>query len=206
MGVIADYIAQLNLLDALTTNSGPPPSAGWHAGSYSTGTSQLSVASNVMGKPGAGWGSAYWGTDFGANQGVRIKVNVVGDFSAIICGDQEGASTWDGYELLYTTSTHRFDIDEILNNGTTSLANTTTYTLANNDEIAFMNINGVLYGGIYQAATWTDMLSIADASYASGGSIGFWVNGTTAKFTGLYGGSITPISAVTSRSMLLGVG
>lgn len=206
MGVVADYIGQLSLLDALTTNSGPPPSAGWHAGSYSTGTSQLLVASNVMGRSAAGWGSGYWGTDFGQHQGLRIKVNTVGDFSIIICGDQEGSATWDGYEFLYTSATHRFDINRILNNGTTALANTTTYTLANNDEVAFMNISGTLYGGVFQSATWTDALSIADATYTAGGSIGLWVNGTTAKFTGLYGGTITPASAYKPRAMLLGVG
>lgn len=206
MGVIADYIGQLSLLDALTTNSGPPPSAGWAAGAYSTGTSQLLVSSNVMGRGGAGWGSGYWGTDFGASLGLRIKVNVVGDFSCIIAGDQEGSSSWDGYELLYTNSTHRLDINKITNNAGSSLANTTTYTLANNDEIAFMLISGTLYGGVYQAATWTDALSVADSSYASGGSIGMWVNGTTPKFTGLYGGTITPASAYKPRSMMLGVG
>lgn len=206
MGVIADNIAQLNLLDALTTNAGPPPSAGWHAGSYSTGTSQLLVSSNKLGRGGAGWGSGYWGTDFGANLGLRIKADTVGDFSAIIAGDQEGAATWDGYEFIYTSATHRFDINKITNNSGSSLANTTTYTLANADEIAFMLINGTLYGGVFQAATWTDALSIADSSYASGGSIGLWINGTTPKFTGLYGGTITVSSGYKPRGSLLGVG
>lgn len=207
MGLIADYIAQLSLLDPLTTNAGPPPSAGYAAASYSTGTSQLLVSSNRLGRGGAGWGSGYWGTDFGQYQGKRLKCEVAGDFAFEICGKDEGGATWDSYELNYTASTHRFDI-WVITNGTAgaSLANSTALTLAGGEDLAFMYVPGdTLVAGYWNGSAWVDLLSASSTAWAAGGSIGQWINGTTAKFTGLYGGSLTPI-ATARRGMTMDCG
>lgn len=207
MGLIADYIGQLSLLDALTTNSGPPPSAGWAAGSLSTGTSQLLVSGNRMGRSAAGWGSGYWGTGFGQYEGMRLKCEVAGDFSFDICTKDEGGANWDSYECNYTASTHKFDIWVITNGATgASLANSTALTLAGGEDLAFMYINDALVFGYNNAGTWTDLVTATGVTtLTAGGHVGAWVNGTTAKFTGLYGGTLTPI-ATGRRGMMMDCG
>lgn len=189
---VSTNAASATLLDDFNrSNEGPPPSASWLSSSFSSGTSQLQVVSNALKRGGAGWGSCVWGATFGANTILVVTISTVGDFSLIIRGQSPGSAAWDGYELLYTSSTHRFDIDRIDNNATTSLANTTAVTLSNGDKVGFEIVGSNLAAARYTAGAWgADFLTASDATYASSGYVGVWANGTTPVFDDFSAGTI----------------
>lgn len=204
---VSDYIAQATLLDDFNrSNTGPPPSASWNAGSLTTGTSQLQVVSNALKRGGAGFGSCVWGTQLGPDVIVVLTIATVGDFAIDVRAKEINAATYDSYELNYTSSTHTFEIIRILNNGSTSLVNTTSITLTAGDKVAFLALGTTLAAAVFQSGAWSaDILSTTDSNYALAGYVGIWANGTTPVFDDFSAATVTPISSV-KRMMMMGCG
>lgn len=206
--VIADNAASATLRDDFNrTNEGPPPSASWLSTSFSSGTSQLQVVSNALKRGGAGWGSCAWGTQFGPDAIVVVTVSTVGDFSLILRGQSPGSASWDGYECIYTSATHRFDLDVITNNSTgASLANSTAVTLSAGNKVGFAVIGDTLSMAVHTGSWAADLLTAAAGGSISGaGYVGIWANGTTPVFDDFSAGTIAA-AGVTPRMGLLGVG
>lgn len=207
--VVSTNAALATLLDAFNrANEGPPPSASWLSTSFSSGTSQLQVVSNALKRGGAGWGSCAWGTQLGPDAILVVTISTVGDFSLILRGQAPGSGAWDGYECLYTSSTHRFDLDVITNNSAgASLANSTAVTLGAGDKVGFAVIGDTLSMAVYTAGAWgADLLTAsAGGSISGAGYVGIWANGTTPVFDDFSAGTI-PSAAGHLNLPLLGVG
>lgn len=207
--VVSTNAAYATLLDSFNrANEGPPPSASWNSGSFSSGTSQLQVVSNALKRGGAGWGSCLWGTQLGPDMIVVVTIATVGDFSIIIRGQSPGSGAWDGYECLYTSSTHRFDLDVITNSATgASLANSTATTLGAGDKVGFCVISQQLHMAVYTGGAWAaDLLTASSGGSLTGqGYVGLWANGTTPVFDDFSAGTI-PSAAGHLTLPLLGVG
>lgn len=206
---VSDYIAQATLLDNFNrANEGPPPSASWLSSAFSTGTSQMAVVSNALKRPGSGYGSAVWGTQYGPDTILIVTLSTVGDFTMILRGQAPGSGAWDGYELAYTNSTHTFLLDVVTNNTNgPTLASTSSTTLSNGDKVAFMVIDNTLSMAVNSGGAWSaDLLTAsAGASITGAGYVGIWANGTTPVFDDFSAGTVTPISSV-KRMMMMGCG
>lgn len=195
--VISDNAASAALRDDFNrANEGPPPSASWLSTSFSSGTSQLQVVSNALKRGGAGWGSCAWGTQFGPDAIMVVTVSTVGDFSLILRGQQLGSSSWDGYECLYTSATHRFDLDVITNGSTgASLANSTAVTLSAGNKVGFAVIGDTLSMAVHTGSWAADLLTAsAGGSISGAGYVGIWANGTTPVLDDFSAGTIASAS------------
>lgn len=204
------YVGQVALLDDFNrANTGPPPGPSWAAGSATSGTSQLQTVSNQCKRGGAGFGSAVWGSNLGADCLAYVTVITPGDVAIDIRAQQTGAATYDSYELNYTLATTRYDLYRLDNNTPTSLANTTAVTLTANDKIGIMALGTVLTAAYWRGGTWTDLFTydtVGDGTKLSAsGPVVLWANGTTPIFDDLFGGAITAVgSSAGARMMLMG--
>ena len=144
---------------------------------------------------GAGFGSCVWGSTLGPDTIVVLTVATVGDFAIDVRAKEINAATYDSYELNYTSSTHTFEIIRILNNGSTSLVNTTSITLTAGDKVAFLALGTTLAAAVFQSGAWSaDILSTTDSNYALAGYVGIWANGTTPVFDDFSAATVTPMS------------
>lgn len=207
--IISTNSSFATLLDSFNrANEGPPPSASWNSGSFSSGTSGMQVVSNALKRGGAGWASALYGTQYGPDCICVVTIATVGDFSIIIRGQSPGSGAWDGYECLYTSATHRFDLDVITNGSTgASLANSTATTVGAGDKVGFAVIGDQLHMAVYTGGAWAaDLLTAAaGGSISVAGYVGLWGNGTTPVFDDFSAGTI-PSAAGHLALPLLGVG
>lgn len=195
------------------SNTGPPPSGSWGAGSFSSGTSGLQVVSNAVKRGGAGWSSGYWGTQIGPDCICVVTVPTLGDFSIILRGQTPGSAAWDGYELLFTSASNRWDINRDIDGAATSLANVTQAITAG-DKVGF-EVTGTgatvtLNAARYTAGAWgADFLSTTDVNAArivASGYAGLWMNGTTPVLDDFSAGTITSSTGTAANLLLLGVG
>lgn len=162
-------------------DEGPPPT-GWLSNGINSGSSGLSVVSNVGKDTGNG---GVWGTTYGPDCEMFLTLSTLmannTQVRTMICAQQTGSVAVDGYRLTFIRQDANpgfqgqlFRVDD---NATTQIGSTLTDSggaLADGAKIGLEMISTNLTMYINRSGTWASTtLTASDATYGTG-SIAVW--------------------------------
>ena len=208
LGVGAEVCAQqivTTVIDNFNRTDEAPVSNGgkWSDDIPGNMSSNLEVQTNVLRENDGitGTGSAWWNAEeFGPNCEVSLtlpdSVGADNDFVGIILRIQgPGATTWDGYQSLFTSlaAGDTVDIRRIDDNAGTTIAGPFTQNFnAAGDAWMLRAMGSRISVHYFNGTTWTELGSATDATYLSAGFFGVRSNNNDGAITmdNLTGGTI----------------
>lgn len=188
---VSDYVASASLLSDGSGSFTAPP---YHTVQFSTATVQFTHNGGEIERSGAGWGSCAWGTQFGPNAIVGVKIGTLGEFELELRGKDMGGSGWDAYGLYYDNA-GGWEMYRTIDATATTL-DTGSVTLAAGDVLWWLALGSGATVDLAAAvesggSVGADFATYADTNAArlvNSGYIGIWANGTTFGADELYGG------------------
>lgn len=202
-----DYTSFLSTLDSGSrANEGPPPSASWSASSISSTSSGLAIISGSIARPGAGYSSGYWGTEYGADCITAWTVTTSGDLEIEHRGKDFSGSLWDAVSLFYDSAALTLQALITVNGGVTSTLATCAVTISSGMDIGFITYGASICAATFTGGTWTTRFTVVDSTLSNSGALGLWLNGTTPQINNFRAGNIVVGGSTRAGMLTMGVG
>lgn len=178
------------------SNEDPLSEGGNWARIDTNGTGALQRIGNQVGSTAALTRDAYWvprtfGPDVQAYATVAVKPGNGDEVSVVArVQGQGGASTWDGYRLVYTTDAgdDLWQLDRVTDNVSAATIASGTRELSAGEKIGIECIGSTISGYVWDGVSWVLLGSGTDSTYASAGRVGIRIRNTTARLDDFFAG------------------
>lgn len=202
-----DYTSFLSTLDSGSrANEGPPPSSSWSASSISSTSSGLAIISGSIARPGAGYSSGYWGTEFSADCVSAWTVTTSGDWEVEHRGKDFAGATWDALSFFFDSAALTLQALITVDGGVTSTLATCAATIGSGKDVGFATLGSSMCAATYSGGVWTTMFTVVQGTLSNSGAIGLWANGTQPQFNNFRAGNIVVGGSTRAGMLTMGVG